>query len=118
MLFKCRSIERRESLTYMLRRFMALLVVVEFQQTMLYRSFLSSKFPARAGIPSIVVGFFNTTAYYYTVLRANSFAFKIELYTEYFLLPGTDSIGTGTHNDSIMDFTPDQSHHLIKRKKK
>ena len=69
-------------------------------------------------MPSIVVGFFNTTAYYYKVLRANSFAFKIELYTEYFLLPGTDSIGTGTHNDSIMDFTPDQSHHLIKRKKK
>ena len=29
MLFKCRSIERRESLTYMLRRFMALFVVVE-----------------------------------------------------------------------------------------
>ena len=84
---------------------------------MLYRSFsVVSKFPARAGIPPIVVDFFNTTAYYYTVLRANSFAFKIELYTEYFLLPGTDS--TGTHNDSIMDFTPDQSHHLIKRKKK
>ena len=93
----------------MLRGFMALLVVVvEFQQTMLYRSFsVVSKFPARAGIPPIVVDFFNTTAYYYTVLRANSFAFKIELIrrsTEYFLLPGTDSTVTRSLCSVLHDF--------------